>query len=491
MKKGLGVLVVALLLLMAVVLIRASQFASPVQVDAAPLPDLQWQEMALAERLAGSLRFKTIAESKQMIQPRAAEFEALQAYLRKHFPRVFAELPLKTFYQLGLMFRWQGSDPSLAPMMLIAHQDVVPVLPGTEAEWSYPPYSGTVADGYIWGRGAVDDKSGVLGILEAVERLLSEGYQPERTVYLGFGHDEEVGGDYGALAMANYLAEQGERLAFLLDEGGVIGRDVVPGIPEPVALIGPGEKGYISLRLSARGLGGHSSMPPKHSALGLVARAAARLEAEPFPADLQYIGNTLRALGDKVPFDQRLVFANLWLFGPIAEGILSANPKTNATIRTTTAVTMASASSKENVLPINAEVVVNFRILPGDSIDSVIARVAEVIDDEQVSIELYKNFANNPSPQADIEGPAYKTMASLVKQLRPDVLVAPNLVVAATDARHFNAVADNSFRFMALELSAAEVAGIHGTDERVAIKSYVEAVSFYYWLIKRSRQLTD
>ncbi|MBB3046638.1 carboxypeptidase PM20D1 [Litorivivens lipolytica] len=483
--KWIGVLLVVLAV---VLLVRTQQF-KPVLDEQASAVDLgRWDEQYLAQGLAKSLTFPTVSSGDPRefdLQP----FFAFQEYLKQRFPKTFAQIPYEVINEATLLFRWQGQDTSRNPIILLSHQDVVPVIPGTEEEWTYPPYAGTVADGYIWGRGAIDDKAGVVGILEAVERHLAEGFVPPRTIYLAFGHDEEVGGNLGAVAIADLFKQRGETLDFLLDEGGVIAKDMVPGVEKRIALIGPGEKGYVSLKLSARGTGGHSSMPPMQTAAGRVGRAVHRLEQHPFPVDLDYTVEFMRFLGEDQPFFQRLLFANAWLFSPLLTTVLENNPATNAGIRTTTAVTMLQGSVRDNVLPIKASAVVNFRILPGDTVESVMAYVKEVVDDPAIKIAPYDGFGSNPSPVADTSSAGFQVLSDVVRQVSPETIVAPRLVMAATDARHFSEVAKNSYRFMGVEVSPRELAGIHGTDERVSVSSYTEAVKMYYALIARADEL--
>lgn len=488
MKKSVSLLLVAIVILVAAMVWRAEQFAVDQPADSRGVSRLDWNEMAAIERFAGALRHATVSH-KDRSKVDFQAFEDFQAFLAQQFPRVFSEIPHERVDGYSLLFRWQGADESADPIMLLAHQDVVPVIPGTEREWTHPPFSGRVVDGYVWGRGAVDDKASVVGILEAVERLLAEDFNPPRTIYLAFGHDEEVGGQ-GAKAIAQLLAGRGERLAFLLDEGGIIASGMVPGISSAVALIGPGEKGYASLRLTARGTGGHSSMPPQSTAAGKIARAVTRLESRPFPSDLGFTREFIRHLGSDQPFMQRLVFANLWLFSPLAEKVLAADPLTNAGIRTTTAVTMLSGSVQDNVLPIEASAVVNFRILPGESIASVMDNIERIIDDPEISVTVPEGaFASDPSPVSPTESAGFAVLRSVIREVRPDVLVAPRLVVAATDSRHFSDIAENSYRFVGVQLEADEVSGVHGTNERVAAKSYMDAVRMYYRLILRAAEL--
>jgi carboxypeptidase PM20D1 len=383
-----------------------------------------------------------------------------------------------------VLYTWTGSDPGARPILLMAHLDVVPVEPGTEAEWSHPPFEGRVADGFVWGRGALDNKFGVMAILEAAELLLGEGHRPRRTVHLAFGHDEEVGGDLGARAIAALLAERGVELEFVLDEGGSITEGIVPGLEAPVALVGIAEKGYVSLELSTRAPGGHSSMPPRETAVGVVSRAVHRLESNPFPARLQGATREMFAfLGPEMPFAQRMAFANLWLFRPLVERQLAATPSTDAALRTTTAATMFQGSVKDNVLPIHARAVVNFRILPGETVESVRERVRRVIDDPRIEIGVLDDFGSDPSPVSSTDAPGFQQLARTIREVFPAAVVAPYLVVGATDSRHYGGLTGSVYRFMPATITARELAGMHGTDERVAVRSYLDGVRFYRQLI--------
>lgn len=485
MKKRLGWILLAVLLLCAVLVVRGMQFGDDLPaVESAA--SIDWDEARALESISAALRIPTISRAKQLPGDTEA-FAAFHAFLIQRYPLVFSQLEVEVLAGQSLLLHWPGSGEQL-PVMFLAHQDVVPVLAGSESEWRHPPFAGVIADGFIWGRGALDDKGSLIGLLEAAERLLAEGFVPERSIYFGFGHDEEVGGD-GAKAMAKTLADRGVRLDFLLDEGGFVTKGLVPGVDARVALIGPAEKGYTSLKISAKGLGGHASMPPKHTALGLVARAIHRLEAKPFPADLSFTKDTIMGLGSAAPFVQRVVFANLWLFGPLAELMLSAMPTTDAAIRTTTAATMMSAGEKDNVLPQRAEAVVNFRILPGDTVESVLQRVRDVIDDPQVSVSLYSDFSNNPSKVAPLDSSGFTVLSQVIRQLQPNTLVAPRLVVGATDARHFEAISNASYRFLGLEVGPDELAGMHGTNERVSVESFIDSMRMYYLLMRRSADL--
>lgn len=435
------------------------------------------------ERLAGSLRIRTIAP-EDPVTIDADAFRALHLYLETAFPRVHSQLRRETVGTHSLLYTWQGSESSLDPILLTGHLDVVPVEPGTEATWQEDPFGGRIADGFIWGRGAIDNKSGVVGTLEAVEMLLGEGFRPVRTVYLAYGHDEEVGGTSGAREIAALLASRGIALAMVLDEGGVIGDGILPGISEPVALVGIAEKGFVTVELSTRTLGGHSSLPPRQSAVGILSAAVARLEAHQLPARLE--GPTRQLfdrLGPRLPFAQRVAFANLWLTRRWVMRSLEATASTNAMVRTTTAATMFHAGTKDNVLPSDARAVVNFRILPGDSVTAVLEHVARVIDDDRVKIEPAGRFSAEPSAVSRTDSESFQTLVRTILSIAPDAIVAPYLVVVVTDARYYSGLSRNVFRFLPLRLTPRDLDRMHGIDERIGIREYEDAIRIYRQLV--------
>jgi carboxypeptidase PM20D1 len=436
-----------------------------------------------AERLAGALRIPTISSE----DPAALDghgFKALHAYLEAAFPRVHAQLRRETVGTHSPLYTWEGSDPSLAPILLAGHMDVVPVDPGAEDEWHEDPFGGRIVDGFIWGRGAIDNKSGVVGTLEAVDLLLGERFQPVRTVYLAFGHDEEVGGTHGARAIAALLKSRGIELEMVLDEGGVIGDGILPGVAAPVALVGIAEKGFVTVDLTTRAGGGHSSLPPRQSAVGIVSAAVARLERSQMPARLD--GPTRELFDHVAPrfaLLQRALFANLWLTSPIVVRRLERSPTTNAMVRTTTAPTMFRAGTKDNVLPASAKAVVNFRILPGDSVAAVLEHVKRVVDDRRIEITIGGRFSSEPSPVSSTDSESYRRLQRTIRAVVPDAVVAPYLVVVVTDARYYGALSRNVFRFLPLRLTSADVGRMHGTDERVGIREYEDAIRVYRQLV--------
>jgi carboxypeptidase PM20D1 len=484
MKKILGGLAAFLLLLAAILVVHASTLRSR-QIEARPVTDLQVDARAAAEHLAAALRFRTVSRPDgQPAEP--AQMAGLDGYLDQSFPRVHAALSREVVNGYSLLYTWRGTDPALAPVLLLSHLDVVPPETAGGRGWTVPPFSGRIAGGWIWGRGALDDKMGVVGALEAAELLLARGYRPRRTVLLAFGHDEEVGGHRGAAAIAELLRRRGVKPELVLDEGGLIGERLVPGLAAPVALIGTAEKGYLSLELAVRAPGGHSSMPPPHTAIGILAAALARLESHPMRARIA--GATAESyafLGPELPFGPRVFLGNLWLFEPLAVRVLEASPASNATLRTTTAVTIIQAGVKDNVLPPEARAVVNFRILPGDSIAAVEAHVRRTIADRRVQVSRYGTTATEPSAESPTAAPGFQLLARTVREVAPGVVVAPNLLSGATDSRHYATVLGVlPYRFVPMRLGAADLARIHGTDERLGVANFAEIVRFYAQLLR-------
>lgn len=474
----LGVLLVVLVLA-AIALIRAFTAESR-QITAEPAPALAFDQQAAAQRLAAAIRIRTVTHTDRT-RDDPATFTALFAHLEASFPQAHAGMTREIIEDRNLLYTWQGSDPSLPPLLFLAHTDVVPVVDPTA--WTQPPFAGVVDDTFVWGRGAIDDKNGVLALLEAVEALIHSGFRPTRTVHFAFGGDEESLGS-GARAMAAELERRGVRPHFILDEGGSITDGIVPGVARPVALIGIAEKGYLSLEFVAKGQGGHASMPPRMTAAGRIARAMSRLEAEPFPMRID--GATrlfMEWMAPEMGFTEALAFRNQWLLSPLIKSIYGKKGSTAALLRTTTAVTMLSGSPKENVLPQEARAVVNFRILPGETRDSVEARVRSVIADPAVEI-VRRPMGGEPSPLSDPEKPGFRLLQRSLAQVAPEVIVTPYLTVGATDARAYVGLSDQVFRFGAIRLKPEDLDRLHGVDERIAIADYARQIRLYAQLIR-------
>ncbi len=438
-----------------------------------------------ALHLAGAIRFKTISHQDREKVDRKA-FVSLHNYLKKIYPKSHRVLKHETVNNLSLLYMWKGRDAGAEPILLMAHLDVVPVEHATEGKWTYPPFAGDIAGGFVWGRGALDVKDGVIGIMEAVEGLIGSGFRPERTVYIAFGHDEEVLGNEGAAEISRLLCRRGIRPAFTLDEGGFIRDNVMPGLTKPAALIGIAEKGYLSLELSASDAGGHSSTPPRRTAAGRIAAALCRLERSPFPARFTPpVKSMFKNLGKEAAFPYKAVYTGMQYLWPFMVRRFAASPQTDAMMRTTIAPTMLEGSEKENVMPQRVRAVVNLRILPGETRDSVAARVKKVINDPDVAVVPREN-SSEPSPVSDIGSPEYVLLKETIMSFFPGTVVTPFLMVGATDSRHFAPVSRQVFRFTPARIGSEDMARVHGIDERISIHNFAEVIAFYAELIRRT-----
>jgi carboxypeptidase PM20D1 len=437
-----------------------------------------------AEKLAAAIRLPTVSH-QDPARFDGKPFLALHELLERSYPIVHRTLRREVVNRYSLLYTWGGGPSERKPVLLTSHLDVVPVPEDQLEQWAHPPFGGVIADGYVWGRGAIDDKVGVTAMLEAAERLAAQGFWPERTVYLAFGHDEEIGGAEGAGGITALLRERGVALELTLDEGLAILENAFPGLEKPVALIGIAEKGYLTLEITAPGTGGHSSTPPPSTAIGRLARAIERLEESPLPARIDApFALTLDEIGVHLPFPQGFVVRNRWLTGPLLLRLLARDRGTDAMIRTTTAVTMVRAGEKENVLPQTATAIANFRLLPGDSAESVIEHVRRVVDDPEIRIET--TTANEPSRVADAESPAYALLTGTLATTHPGALVAPALVLGGTDTKHYGEIAEQSFRFTPMTLSREDLSRLHGVNERLSVSDYERAVAFYVELLRRA-----
>ncbi|MFZ5510421.1 MAG: M20 family peptidase [Pseudomonadota bacterium] len=488
MIKRIGVAVLLALGALAAVLAVNTLRQSSRQIQVAPIAPIQFDVQAAAQRLSGAVALPTVSYDDRP-EASSQEFERLHAYLERHYPRAHAVLRREIVGGHSLLYTWQGADPGARPIMLMAHQDVVPVAPGTEEEWRVEPFSGAIRDGFVWGRGAWDDKGNLCAILEAVELLAAQGFRPRQTVYLAFGHDEETGGSNGARAIAALLQARGVRLEFVLDEGLVITEGVIKGMDRPVALIGVAEKGYLTVALASSAPPGHSSMPSRPSAIGMLSQALARLEERQMPARLRGVAEEMFAtLAPEMTGINRVLLSNLWLFGPLVKRQLEKSPGTNAVLRTTTALTVVHAGEKENALPGRAQALVNFRLLPGDSQEQVLAHVRQTIANDDIQVAPRPGVSSEPSPVSPSAAPAFRLISRTVRELFPGTIVAPGLMIGGTDSRHMAPIADAIYRFSPVRARAEDLARFHGTNERISVDNYAELIRFYHRLLGNAAQ---
>lgn len=479
--SGLIIVLVVLLFLVALVIFRGMMYGRiPDQVT--PVDPVEVNGEVVAEHLAEVIKFPTISNQDRTKVPVEA-LESLHLALERLYPRTHASLKREKVNDYSLLYTWMGRNLDLEPVLLMGHLDVVPAESTNQGEWTHPPFSGEINGGYVWGRGALDMKGVVIGIFESIEMLLRQDYQPERTLYLALGHDEEIGGQSGALAIASLLESRGVRLMAVLDEGGSIMQGLVPGVDIPVALVGVAEKGHATLELKVEARPGHSSAPPKHTGIGVLARAITRLENHPMPARLSMTKLMFDELGAFMPTMLRIALANGWLFDGVIRKRLSASPTSDALIRTTTAATVIQGGVKDNILPSLAQARVNFRILPGDRVADVMAHVRKVINDDAVQINLPDFVSWEPSPISPMDSPVYKDLAETIREVYPEAIVAPYLVIGFTDARHYGRLSNCIYRFSPYLLDSTMMQTIHGYNERIAIEALPRMVQFYTRLI--------
>ncbi len=481
-RRVLGLTFLGATVLLGIVGVRAALTQSKQPKSEPPtVPELTTPEAAL--RLGQAVRFATVSRESQ--PPAVAEFARLHEFLRQSFPLVHSTLQHETVADLSLLYKWEGQDPTTRPVLLLAHQDVVPVEPGTESSWEKPPFSGEVDGGFIWGRGTLDDKCSVMGIFESVEWLLSQGYRPSRTIYLAFGHDEEAVSSGGAMQIADLLRSRGVQLELTLDEGLSVTKGLMPGVSRPVALIGMGEKGFVNVELEAAGAGGHSSMPPKQTLVGKLAKALTRLEAEQMPVELRPPASDMfEYVAPEMTWPLKAVLTNRWLFDPILRWQLGQSSSTRAMLQTTQAPTMLQGSPKSNVLPQSVKATINYRIRPGDTSEAVLQHVRKVVADDSLRIAIQSGSAVEPSPVSDARAPIFATVGQTIRSIFPDAVVAPSLMIGASDGRHFVKVSDNVYRFVPFVLEPDDLTRFHGKNERIRVTDYLRMIRFYAQLIK-------
>jgi len=437
-------------------------------------------QQAIAEHLAAAIRCKTVPLDESGT-PDPEAFRQLHSFLEQTYPLVHKNLKREMVNGYSLLYIWEGTQPELEPVQLMAHQDVVSAEP---SEWTHPPFEGTIVDGFIWGRGSLDIKNQLIGIMEAAEGLLKQGFRPQRTIHFAFGHDEETGGVNGAAVLGKLLKERGVHLSGIVDEGGGLVDGEIPDIKGSVALIGTGEKGYLTLEFTAKSDTGHSSAPPRETAIGLLAHALARLEDHPLPAHIRTARPLYWALGPAVPFPLQVAWANTWLFSWVLRRMMDAKDETRAYVRTTAALTVFHAGTEDNTLPEEAMAYVNFRMLPHYTIQDVLNHVRKVIKDDRVKFKPVEGKANEAVGPSPVKCPAYLGLSHAIHQIYGDVPEAPFVMLGGTDCGHYVEVCENIYRFTPLVMDPSFEGLEHGIDERIPLVEMPKTVKFYARLMK-------
>jgi carboxypeptidase PM20D1 len=476
---GLACLLVSIIL---IAIIRTQKFTQK-KTAVQQVEKLRIDQNVIAQNLSSIIQSKTISTNYEDSINKEV-FNEMHSTLSKMYPLVHEKLSLEKINGFSLLYTWKGKKEDLEPILLMAHQDVVPIDEDSLPEWEHPPFSGAIADGFIWGRGTLDIKNQLIATLEAAENLLREEYEPTRTIFMAFGHDEEIGGRDGAQEISKLLKSRGVKLAAVVDEGGTMIEGTLPGLNEPAAVIGIAEKGHMGIELTVRCNPGHSSTPPVNTSIGVLSQAITKIEANPMPAHLEMVSMMFKGLGDSMPFSNRMAFANLWLASGFLKKTLEKSSTTNAAIRTTTAPTIIHSGIKQNILPREAKAIVDCRLFPGDSIQDVIDHLKKVINDDRIEIKPTDGFHNEASAVSPTSSQAYEVLARTINEIFGEMPVAPYLMMGGSDSRHYCGICENVYRFEAALLQAEDLDRIHGINERISVQAMGEMVQFYYQLIK-------
>lgn len=455
------------------------------QLMVKPIEPIELPEAAIVNRLGKAIRIQTVSFDDPA-EINYETFHDFHRFIAEEYPGLSRVLTKTVINTYSLLYEWTGTEPNLKPVVLTAHMDVVPV---ERDRWEADPFGGRVENGHLWGRGTLDDKGSLVSILEAVEHLVKQGYVPRRTIYLGFGHDEERGGPAGidgAKRIAQFLRERGVHADMAIDEGAILDSSASPVKGKKVALIGITQKGYVSIRLSASAPGGHAMAPPvDHSTVTeQLARAIITLEKNPFAFKIDpSVASLFDSIGPESQAMERVVFANRWLFKPLLIAILARKDTFAALLRTTMAPTVIRAGTKEQSLPETGYAIVNFRTMPGQTSADLLASVHATLKGQPVSVEL-NGVPHEATPMSRVNSPNFRLIEKTIREAFPETVVAPVLSPGRADAEYYYGLADDVYLFAPYVYSPQLIESVHGHNERIAVENYISMVRFYVRLIE-------
>ncbi len=469
----------AFALLLAIIIIRALMF-KPHPIKAEPAVEVVFDKTKAVNDLAEMLRCKTVSDKNRELEDEA-EFQKFKELLPKLFPKIYESCTYTEPTERAMLFKWSGKK-SDAPTVLMSHYDVVSA---EEEKWDRPAFSGLIENGILWGRGAIDTKGTLNGILQAAETLIGEGFIPENDIYFAFSGEEEISGP-AAKRIVSLFKEQGITPGIVVDEGGGVVNNVFPGVKKPCAMIGISEKGMVNIEYSVSGGGGHASSPAPKTPIGKLSSACVAMERNPFKFKIsEPAGKLLDTLGRYSPFALKIIFANLWLFSPILSLITKkSGGEFNALMRTTTAFTQMEGSKGMNVIPAETYMISNHRIIPGETVEQTVKTIEKTV--KKSGVKVRKIEGNNPAAISSTDCEAWERIKSVTLQTWSDIIVSPYLMVACSDSRHWGEISDKVYRFSAMALTKEERGTVHGNNERLPIETVSKIVEFYIRLIKKS-----
>lgn len=473
----LGIVLSLFVAFLAIILIRAALFNPKEQLVAAG-DAISLDEDKIVSDMQELIRCKTISYNDEKMVDKK-EFQKFQNLLPTLYPKVHEVCTLHRIGVNGLLYHWKGLEAG-DPTVLMSHYDVVPV----EAEqWERDPFAADLVDGVLWGRGTLDTKGTLCGILEAAEKLMKEGYTPRKDIYLAFSGQEEINGPT-CPEMVNWFKKQGIHPAMVVDEGGAVVEKVFPGVSGECALIGIAEKGFTNIELKEKSRGGHASTPPMHTIVGELAQAVVDIEGHPFKRQLtKPVKEMLDTLGRRSTFAYKILFANLWCFEGLFDMVCKmSGGELNAMMRTTCAVTKMEGSKAFNVIPPKASVGMNLRLMGKDTYDFAKSYLEKVIHNPNIEVEVFEG--RNPSIESDTDCQEWRKLCQVAKDTWPDAIVSPYLMMACSDSWYYCDITDRIYKFSAMKLSKEERGMIHGNNERVPVKTLVRTVEFYVRLMK-------
>lgn len=467
-----------IVLFLSVLLVRAALFRPKTE----PVPSgekLSLPEEKIIRDMQEMIRCKTVSYDEESLIDQA-EFQKFRELLPKLYPHLHKTCKQTFLGVNGILYHWKGQTPG-DPIVLMAHYDVVPA---EESQWEKPPFEALLEDGILWGRGTLDTKGTLCGILEAAEKLIQEGFTPKHDLYFAFSGQEEVNGTTCA-SMVDWFEQQNIHPAMVLDEGGAVVENVFPGVSRECALIGIAEKGMANIEFHAKSKGGHASTPPVHTIVGELSQAVTNVENHPFPRQLtKPVREMLDTLGRHSTFLYKILFANLWCFEGLFDKVCQkSGGELNAMLRTTCAVTRMEGSKAFNVIPPKASVGMNLRLMGTDTVDSAKTYLEKVIHNPDIEVSVFEG--RNPSIDSDTSCEEWQTLCQAVADTWPKSLVSPYLMMACSDSWHYCRITDRVYKFSAMKLSTEERGMIHGNNERVPVETLVKTVEFYVRLMKK------